>query len=326
MWFAQKLRAAQKDVSVINRRGFIQSAGLVSAAAFAELALPVLARSSILQKGAWSFIHYTDVHVQPELRGDEGYRKAVAAMNGLKPKPVLAIAGGDLVFDVFDTGYQRADQLYKMYAQITQGLDMPVYSVIGNHDVFGINPTAGVVSSHPEYGKAMFAERLGGGKTYRAFDCRDWHFVVLDSIFLTPDSKYEGRIDQEQFTWLQQDLQAAGPKRPVVLVTHIPFFSILPALQNGPTEAVSPSIVIANAKEVLEFCSGYNIKAMLQGHVHIVEDHRYKNTQYVTSGAVCGNWWKGPRMGHPEGFAVYTINGDQLTWEYHSYGWQAAGA
>lgn len=308
----------------MDRRHFLHRTALGAAGLLSSLAVPALSRPSVAQKGSWSFIHYTDVHVQPELRGDEGYRQAVRAMNALKPKPALAIAGGDLVFDVFETGYQRADQLFKMYGRITQGLDIPVHPVIGNHDLFGISPKGGVAATHPEHGKKMFAHRLGDGSTYRSFDYRDWHFVLLDSIFVTAASTYEGRIDQEQFTWLQKDLRTVGSKRPVVLVTHIPFFSILPALENGPTEPVSSSLVITNAKEILEFCSGYNIKLILQGHVHLVEDHRYKRSQYITSGAVCGNWWKGPRMGHPEGFAVYTINGDEVEWAYQTYGWQAA--
>jgi Icc protein len=309
----------------MDRRRFLQQTSLGSAGLLTTLALPTLARpSEVPHERAWSFIHYTDVHVQPELRGDEGYRQAVRAMNALTPRPALAIAGGDLVFDVFETKYDRADQLFKMYSQITQNLDMPVYSAIGNHDLFGVGVKSNVARDHPERGKAMFAKRLGEGRTYRSFDFREWHFVLLDSIFITPALGYEGRIDAEQFAWLQKDLESVGPKRPVVLVTHIPFFSILPALENGPTEAVSTSLVIVNAKEVLQFCSGYNVKLILQGHLHVVEDHRYKQSQYVTSGAICGNWWKGPRMGHSEGFAVYTVKGDQVEWAYHTYGWQAA--
>lgn len=308
----------------MNRRRFLHAAGLASAGLLNTLALPVRRSLGAPRKGSWSFIHYTDVHVQPELRAEEGYRLAVKAMNAAKPKPQLAIAGGDLVFDAFETGYDRADTLFKMYSRVTAGLDMPVYAAIGNHDLFGVSPKAGVSPAHPEFGKKMFASRLGQGKTYRSFDFRDWHFVLLDSIFVTQASAYEGRIDEQQFAWLQQDLQTVGNKRPIVLVTHIPFFSIYPALRNGPTEPVSPSFVIVNSKEVLEFCSGYNIKLLLQGHLHVVEDHRYKGSQYITSGAVCGNWWKGPRLGHPEGFAVYTIQGDQVEWSYHSYGWQAA--
>jgi len=211
-----------------------------------------------------------------------------------------------------------------MYSRVTAGFDMPVHAAIGNHDLFGISPKADVPGTHTEFGKKMFANRIGQGRTYRSFDFRDWHFVILDSIFVTPASSYEGRIDDEQFAWLQQDLRVVGNKCPVVLVTHIPFFSIFPALQNGSTQAVSASIVIANSKQVLDFCADYNIKLLLQGHLHVVEDHRYKGSQFITSGAVCGNWWKGVRMGHPEGFAVYTIQGDQIEWSYRTYGWQAA--
>ena len=311
----------------MNRRHFLRATGLASAGLLSNLAYPPRMQTfGAPRKGSWSFIHYTDVHVQPELRAEEGYRQAVKAMNTVKPKPLLAIAGGDLVFDAFETGYARADELFKIYGRITAGLDLPVHAAIGNHDLFGIAADAGVSKMHPEFGKKMFAGRVGQGRTYRSFDFRDWHFVILDSIFVTPTSSYEGRIDDEQLAWLQQDLRAVGNKRPVVLVTHIPFFSIFPALQNGSTQAVSSSIVIANSKPVLDFCADYNIKLILQGHLHVVEDHRYKGSQYITSGAVCGNWWKGVRMGHPEGFAVYTVQGDQIEWSYRTYGWQAATA
>jgi len=277
-----------------------------------------------MSRKGWSFIHYTDIHVQPELRGDEGYRQAVRAMNALKPQPAFAIAGGDLVFDAFDVGYERADNLFTMYSQITQGLDMPSHATLGNHDVFGVGTQSGVSLEHPERGKAMFAKRIGKGATYRSFDFRDWHFVLLDSIAITEDRDYEGRIDNEQLAWLENDLKDVGAKRPVVLVSHIPFFSIFPTLEAGPLQPVSPGIIVTNGKEVFQLCSRFNIRLILQGHLHIVEDHRYVHTQYITSGAVCGNWWKGPRNGHREGFAVYTIEGDEVRWSYQSYGWQAA--
>ncbi len=306
----------------MRRREFFQKAGIISTGLLSSLVVPVLSRSWLQREGSdWSFIHFTDVHVQPELRAAAGYRQAVRAMNAARPR--LAIAGGDLVFDVFETGYERADKLFKIYAEITGGLDMPVHSVIGNHDLFGVSPKSGVAAAHPEFGKKMFAARVGGGKTYRSFDFRDWHFVLLDSIFVTADSSYEGRIDDEQFAWLQNDLRSVGPKRPVVVVTHIPFFSILPTLTDGPAQPVSPSLLISNSKDILSFFADYNVKLILQGHLHVVEDHRYKASQYVTSGAICGNWWKGLRLGHPEGFAVYRIRGEQIEWSYHTYGWQA---
>ncbi len=83
-------------------------------------------------------------------------------------------------------------------------------------------------------------------------------------------------------------------------------------------------MVIANSKQVLDFRAGYNIKLILQDHLHVVED--CQGSQYITSGAVCCNLWKGVRTGHPEGFAVCMIQGDQIEWSYRTYGWQAATA
>ena len=313
----------RKDPS-IQRRDFLRHSLILPGAYFGNLLIPQPAETkSSANKNRWSFVHFTDIHVQPELRAAQGFRQAVLTMNQLKPKPVLAIAGGDLVMDAFEQEYSRADQLYELYRGIVKDINFPVYSVLGNHDLFGVASKPPVSSTHPEYGKKMFANRLGGGKTYRSFDFRDWHFVLLDSIRVTASLSYEGGIDDAQFDWLKEDLNSVGRERPVILVSHIPFFSILPTLQSGSTEAVPASIVIRNAKEILEFCSGFNVRLVLQGHVHIVEEHGYKNEQIITSGAVCGNWWRGPRMGHPEGFAVYTIDEDRIRWSYETYGWKA---
>jgi len=60
----------------------------------------------------------------------------------------------------------------------------------------------------------------------------------------------------------------------------------------------------------------------LQGHTHVVEECTYMGTQYITGGAVCGDWWKGKRLGrHPEGFGVVTVQNDSLTYRYVPYGW-----
>ncbi|MEW5978444.1 MAG: metallophosphoesterase [Acidobacteriota bacterium] len=306
----------------MNRRRFLHQTGLSALGLWAQGATrPVSAQGVPSQ--SWSFVHFTDVHVQPELRAAEGYRQAVQAINRLKP--TFAIAGGDLIFDGFEVGFERADMLYNLYSQITSQLDMPVHSVIGNHDLFGVRSQPSVPADHPEFGKKMFSKRIGGGRTYRSFDFQDWHFVLLDSIHVTSESDYEGRIDTEQFEWLANDLRSVGRTRPVVLATHIPFFSILGTLDRGPTQPVPPGHVIVNTKEVLDLCADYNVRLMLQGHLHIVENHEYKQTRYVTSGAVCGNWWKGYRRGHPEGFALYRIEGETIHFSYHSYGWKAQG-
>ena len=56
---------------------------------------------------------------------------------------------------------------------------------------------------------------------------------------------------------------------------------------------------------------GHNVVAVLQGHLHVNEVVVLKNTQYILSGAVCGNWWRGVRMGFPEGFTVVSARDGQ---------------
>jgi 3',5'-cyclic-AMP phosphodiesterase len=81
-----------------------------------------------------------------------------------------------------------------------------------------------------------------------------------------------------------------------------------------------------NGREVLELFASHNLKAVLQGHTHVRETVLYNGCQFITSGAVCGNWWRGLRFGHPEGFGLITVRNGELTWEYRTYGFHAVSA
>ena len=170
----------------------------------------------------------------------------------------------------------------------------------------------------------MFKQRLGDGKTYRSFTHGRWHFILLDGIGGTPERQYIGQIDSVQLAWLKADLEKTGPEKPIVLVSHIPFVTIATQLNLGTTAANKPNIVITNGKEVLDLCRPYNLRLVLQGHLHIVEEMIWQDIHFITGGAVSGKWWEGPNAGFDEGFVVVDIGGDDFTWTYESYGWQAA--
>ncbi len=74
---------------------------------------------------------------------------------------------------------------------------------------------------------------------------------------------------------------------------------------------------------MLEVLPDYHLKLILQGHLHEVEDIYYMGVHYITGGAGCGGWWKGDRNGHPEGFVVVDVKGDNFKWHYQTYGWDA---
>lgn len=294
----------------MDRRLFLQS----SAAAAA------LAPNTLLAQGApkanFSFVHFTDTHIMKNARADEGVKMAFTAIK--KRKPAFCLAGGDLVMDVLETAKPEAKSLFDLYTETVKMLDCPVHSSPGNHDYFGVFEKSGVSPSDPDYGKKMFEDRIG--PRYHSFDHKGWHFVCLDSVFIE-GRKYIGRIDEAQLDWLNDDLEKNKTK-PMVVMTHIPL--VTAALQLVPGwRDLGNGIVVDNSAGVVQLFEKYPVKMVLQGHTHINESVNWKGIQFITTGAVSGNWWKGARLGFPEGYAVITVKGEQVSWKFESYGWKA---
>lgn len=308
------MRAAQNSAmaSTLSRRAFGTAAAISAATAFST---PVTAAAP----GNFVFAHMTDLHIQPELRAGEGCRMAFDDSRKLKLDFVLG--GGDMVFDAADQKPDRARKLYAMLGEATKRLEIPLHSCLGNHDVFGTSAQAGVARSEAGWGKKMFEDRMGV-RCYRSFDHKGWHFVILDSIEITPAGGYRGFIDAAQLDWLKADLAKAG-KAPTIVLTHIPLLSGAANILGLPVTKTD-EILVANAREVTDAFAAGNVKMVLQGHTHICEKVEYHGVQYITSGAVCGNWWKGIRLGFPEGYGVIRVAGEQAVWEYRSYGFKAA--
>ncbi|MFW6140675.1 MAG: metallophosphoesterase family protein [Acidobacteriota bacterium] len=265
----------------------------------------------------FSFVFLTDIHVQPELHAGEGFRETVQMVNELKPDFVLT--GGDLVMDVLGQSFDRADRLYQMYLDISGQFEMPVYNTMGNHEIFGVNKNSGVNSSHPEFGKKMYQNRIN--ERYYSFDHKGWHFMLLDSVQITSDHSYVGGVDEQQMEWIEQDLQSVAPETPIIISTHIPLISVYPLFSGNPVGGKLSSIVVNNGHSVLQLFKDHNLKLVLQGHLHIVEDILIGGIRFITAGAVSANWWEGPRDGMEEGFALIHIKGSSVEWEYIDTQW-----
>jgi 3',5'-cyclic AMP phosphodiesterase CpdA len=263
----------------------------------------------------------TDIHVQPELNGDIGFKQAIAKVNQLNPD--FVITGGDLVFDALGQSQERATHLYDMYIDICKAFKMPVYNTLGNHEVFGLYKKSGISPQHPEYGKKMYKNRMGYKQTYYSFDHKGWHFMILDDIGFTAERRYIAEIDSQQLDWIKNDINQLNKEIPIVIALHIPLVSIGEQMRSGGTAALSPAVALYNSHEILNLFDGYNLKLVLQGHLHIVEEIIYKNTHFITGGAVSGAWWKGPRAGFDEGFVLVDIQNSDFSWNYETFGWQS---
>jgi 3',5'-cyclic AMP phosphodiesterase CpdA len=268
----------------------------------------------------FSFVFMTDIHVMPELNGTEGFLQAIDTANKLNPDFVLT--GGDLVKDASGQTWERSDSLFNIYLESIKKLKMPVYNTIGNHDVFGKNRRRNPIGpDHPEFEKKMYENRIS--KRFYSFDHKNWHFIVLDGIGI-PTNGYYGVVDSVQMEWLKQDLLKTGKEKPVAISIHIPLFTISGQIESGPTSGLNERQVITNAPEVVDILQQYNVKLVLQGHQHFLEDIYYNGIHYLTGGAVSADNWKGPRMGMQEGFVKIDVSGDDFTWKYVDFGWEVA--
>lgn len=305
-----------------GRRKFLKTLAASGAVAFLPDAHWLgLAAAEPKPAGSFDFVFFTDTHIQPELDAAHGCAMAFAKIATARPD--FAICGGDLVFDAMGVGRSRVDVLFDLYQRAEDNLKIPLHHAIGNHDLFGVLSKSGVTPSDPGYGKKMYEDRIGA-RTYYSFDHKGYHFIVLDSIWPTPDRLWEGRIDDAQLHWLGDDLGRIERGAPIVVITHVPLLSGY--LAYGPKPNGTPrydTVSVANASDVIALFEGRNVLAVLQGHLHINELVNYKNCQYVCCGAVCGNWWHGPHLAFPEGYTVVSLRDGQISWQYETYGFKS---
>lgn len=307
----------------LNRRQFLKTiAGSSAAIACGAHNLPRVAAATT--PTSFDFVFFTDTHIQPELDAARGCDMCFRKIAGLNAE--FAIMGGDHVFDAMSVDASRAKIVFDLYQRTEQTLGTKLHHTIGNHDLFGINTKSGIAPSDPAYGKKFYEDRIGR-KTYYSFDHKGYHFFVLDSVQPTTDRQWEARIDDPQLAWLADDLKKTASGTPIIGVTHAP---LVTAFSNyvPPTAPGSKynTLSVSNSPQILELLEQNHVLAVLQGHTHINEVVQYKGTQFITSGAVCGNWWRGPRLGVPEGFMIVSLRDGKIETRYETYGFKSVGS
>lgn len=302
-----------------NRRAFLSLAGGLAFTSASKSFAMVPNRPPMRAHAPFSFLFITDTHLQPELNAQQGCHAAF--LKARKTPADFVIQGGDHVFDALGVNAGRASMLASLYKRTAEDLDKPVHHTIGNHDCFGVYTKSGAQPTDPQYGKKYFEDNFG--RLYYSFDHKGVHIVVLDSIGITADRAYEGRIDASQIAWLANDLATQPKGTPIIVVTHIPLVTAVNEYSAPPaTTPPHHGFSVINAYEVLPLFDRYNVIGVFQGHTHILERIEWHGVPYITGGAVCGNWWHGTRYGTPEGFMVVRVEEGTVKVHYETYGFQ----
>jgi Icc protein len=271
-------------------------------------------QSSNDTEDGFSFAFLTDIHLKPESL--PAFEMVTDTVNQMDIDFVLT--GGDLVYDVLRGNKEKSDALFTLYKEASSKIKVPVYHCIGNHELFGIYEESVEDSLHPDYKYGMFERYFGD--TYYSFDHKGWHFVVLNSIE-EKNQRYIGSISEEQIDWLKDDLSKINPGTPLAIALHIPLVTTMRQIYPNPSNATGYK-GLRNQDKLMEVLDNYNLKLVLQGHLHWLEDINVMGkTRYITGGAVAGRpSWKGKRHGE-EGFLKINISGEDISWDFIDYGW-----
>lgn len=266
---------------------------------------------------SFRFIHASDPHVSAQsLPRIEALRRLADSV-----RPAFVLITGDLVRDALRVGEPEARGYYDLFMRERMGFGSPVYTVPGNHEIFGIETDRSLVSpSHPLFGRAMYRSYLG--PDYYSFDFGGIHFVGLNSIDVHGTS-YHGQIDSLQLAWLGRDLAVIPIDMPVVTFNHIPFYTLGEQRNGFDDRSVAPTLItingrtqfrhnVANAGEALAILAKRVHVLALGGHIHSAEriDFGWEGIgpRFRNAAAIVGPVTSAGRV-FPSGFTVYTVQG-----------------
>ena len=317
----------------LTRREFLRRSLITAAGLATGVSADTTSSGRISSGESLRLVFATDTHLMQNdaFRSEEGLAAAVAAIKELRPPPDLIVCGGDLTDPTPNLDYPAAEELLNRFFGIwTLGHSIETHYIFGNHDLVGTkNP---LVSRYdPRFGKGLFEKRLGLPRLYYSFEKRGWRFIILDDVCLDPDGSFYAQYTADQLDFVQSELKAHKEK-PTVIAGHVPTVSVFGRLA-GFARFVEmgfkrrSSLISRNGNRLVNLIhnSGPNVKLVLAGHLHHQERMDIDGVSYLNGGAVCGNWWKGPMLGCPEGFTVIDLRPDgSFAIAYKTFGWRAS--
>ncbi len=273
------------------------------------------------QAGSLKIAFVTDIHARTEWDTPLALEKAAAAINAEQPD--LIVGGGDYITEGFESPASAVAVRWEVFRSFQQALEARLEPAMGNHDLVAARPSDG--SPPAPDPRAIFRQFFGLESPVRSFDFEGVHFMFLDPIVITRDRglPYRMEIPDEQVEWIRQDLEGVARSTPIVLVSHAPLRSGQYREAEEAGSAPPPNRVVVNHQVVLDLFYQHRLVLVLQGHLHVEEVLREGGITFITGGAVCGQWWRGPWQGTPEGFGVATLEEGGVAWRYVPYGWKA---
>jgi len=291
----------------MERRSAIKSIGGILLAPSLVLTQP----KSEKAKRALRVAHITDVHLKDEFGAPGKFVKCLHHIQQQKPGVDFVLNGGDVVFDMNKQNMSTINTQWKlMNYTMAADCSLSVHYCLGNHDIWWYEDD----KNQALYGKKFSMEQLKLETPYYSIVKNGWKFIILDSVHLDIDNTwYIGKLGDEQFNWLENELKNTDANMPVMVMSHIP---ILTALNLIDDDIVNKWVMLGGdmhtdtAKIINLFYQHPNVKLCVSGHIHMREKIVYNNVTYLCNGAVSGAWWQGNRRETFPGYGLIDLYDD----------------
>ena len=195
--------------------------------------------------------------------------------------PAFTIDNGDLV-------YGGEPNKYRLFYETVSKLQVPLYTTLGNHDI-------------RENGRGIYTKLFGPG--YYSFDFQNIHFAFIDSSRGWTEKR---SIPEEQYQWLEKDLEKVQGKR-IFVVTHIPPTDPRTKTESNPYPQMSESQKTGLIQQEMSKLSGtsnidhafndkeeakrfeglmtkYNVDTVFLSHIHAYFSFVKGDVRYIISG------------------------------------------
>lgn len=256
--------------------------------------------------------HLTDIHLKNKWDAPARFTKCLHHVQQ-QPGVGLILNGGDVVFDINKENLSTINDQWTLWHSIIKNeCSLPMHYVLGNHDIWWNENDKGQAI----YGKKYSMDQLQLRSPWYSFTKNGWKFIMLDSVHLDIDNTwYIGKLGDDQFNWLQNELQQTPATMPVCVLSHIPILSatlMVDDIADGANkwEILGGDMHTDTNKIVDLFYKHPNVKLCLSGHIHLRDKVVYNGVTYICNGAVSGAWWEGNKRQTAPGYGLIDLYED----------------
>ncbi len=263
-----------------------------------------------------------DIHLANRTKDLAQFSKFTDEVNKLVQssgnRRVYALTLGDMSWDIYWNDNKFGLQEY--INTINMSLSgLQIFHTMGNHD------NEYTATSDFAAGNSY---RNIVAPTYYSFNIGDIHYIVLDNIDCsdydgTTSRTYAERVTEDQFNWLEKDLQHVSKSTPIIVAMHAPLFKPV-----SGTSDFKFNIEASNANRLLGLLEGYDVD-FVSGHSHLMFSAERGKVREHNSGAVCGSWWWSGYLtdgvhispdGTPGGYGIWNVDGKNISTRFKAIG------